>query len=283
MKNLIKMMMNKKFIKIYLLLCGVGILFSIMESVLGVSSKPEKKEDAILKEDVILTKVTKSESDVKADLEFKKQCEEEIKKYGNMINDIFYYRSKREHKTRLTEALDKDYVESVKYLIEQDKVDINKNNPLLHTSNIELIRRLLKHPKIDSGQIAHSLIEKCKGINNSENIVVIKELLHHPKVNPNIQERDKTILMEACQNGRVSIVKELLNHPKIDLTVKDEHGRSVLWHIGILERDTITKMLIESIVKRGGSINEKDKNGNLVSRHYNREIAKLFIDNGAEY
>ena len=280
MKNLIKMLMDKKFIKIYLLLCGVGILFSVMENVLGVSSNPEKKEDAIL------TKVTKSESDVKADLEFKKQCEEEIKKYGNMINDSYdsyYYRSKTKYKTRLTEALDKDYVESVKYLIEQDKVDINKNNPLLHTSNIELIRRLLKHPKIDSGQIAHSLIEKCKGINNSENIVVIKELLHHPKVNPNIQERDKTILMEACQNGRVSIVKELLNHPKIDLTVKDEHGRSVLWHIGILERDTITKMLIESIVKRGGSINEKDKNGNLVSRHYGREISKIFIDNGGDY
>ena len=78
-------------------------------------------------------------------------------------------------------------------------------------------------------------------------------------------------------------MKELLDHPKIDLAVKDENGRSVLWHIGILERDTITKMLIESIVKRGGSINEKDKNGNLVSRHYGREISKIFIDNGGDY
>ena len=277
MKNLIKMLMDKKFIKIYLLLCGVGILFSVMENVLGVSSNPEKKEDAIL------TKVTKSEFDVKADLEFKKQCEEEIKKYGNMINDSYDHlgRFNERFTTRLTEALDKDYVESVKYLIEQDKVDINKNDPLLHTSNIDLIRRLLKHPKIDSGQIAHSLIEKCKRINNSENIVIIKELLHHPKVNSPLIIT--SILMEACQHGRVSIVKELLDHPKIDLAVKDENGRSVLWHIGILERDTITKMLIESIVKRGGSINEKDKNGNLVSRHYGREISKIFIDNGGDY
>lgn len=283
MKNLIQMIMNKKFIKIYLLLCAVGILFSIMENLLGVSFTPEKKEE---------NAVTKRESDIKADLEFKEKCKEEVEKYGNMINDsygIYHYRSRTKYKTRLTEALDKDYVESVRYLIKQNIVDINKNEPLLHTSNIDLIKSILKHPKIDSGHINYTLMEICKKTtyfdsDDNKNLSILKELLKHPKSNPNIIHKEEiTLLMEACENGNVSVVKELLNHPKIDLTIKDKNGKGVLWHIGILEGETIAKMLIESIVKKGGNINEKDKNGNPISRHYGREITKIFIDNGADY
>lgn len=285
MKNLIQMIMNKKFIKIYLLLCAVGISFSIMENLLGVSFTPEKKEENV---------VTKSESEIKADLEFKEKCKEEVEKYGNMINDSYHYSRRGDWYTALSEATMKGYMHSVKYLLSQDIVDVNKMNPLITAlehdmvyQNSNTFKEVLNHPKVDSEHVSKAFVFACK----NKDLNIIRELLNHPKTNPNIQEKGITPLMEACENGKVLVVKELLNHPKIDLTVKDENGKSVLWHLKKQYRYTketpeqkeIAKILIESIVKKGGNINEKDKNGNPISRYYGREITKIFIDNGADY
>jgi ankyrin repeat protein len=139
-----------------------------------------------------------------------------------------------------------DCVEIVNMLLQQDGVDVNHSckgdissdiytyTPLhMAFNNLEIMERLLKHPKIDPNQV----LPKCNSTpiyfaclnNNTETV----ELLLKYGANPNIaaikQDENLNIggtpFFVACMNGFVEIVQMLLKTNRVDVNKEREEDK----------------------------------------------------------
>ncbi len=121
--------------------------------------------------------------------------------------------------TEIIEALNKNDLSKVMYILEYPNVQGYEGNTPLHEAcynkNLKKVQELLKHPLIDLSILneygAPALHVACCHIN------IVKEILKHPLIDPNIQNPEgPTALQWVASDGDLQVVRELLKHPLID-------------------------------------------------------------------
>jgi len=135
-------------------------------------------------------------------------------------------------------------VEAVKLLLHNPNIDVNRGGidrepPLLATSNIDIIKLLFVQPGFDPNRcnkhyMKTALYEACY----FGNVELVKLLLSHPNIDCNQSECDggNTPLIVTCRNisqldrptDYITIIKLLLAHPNINIYKKNFYNETAV-------------------------------------------------------
>jgi len=137
-------------------------------------------------------------------------------------------------------AIDACDVDRVKQLLADPNTDINKKSsrgdtPLVRAvltadefedgddyrkEALEIVKEILKHPKLDVNM--KSGYHQSAALHNANSEETVKLLLAHPKINVNITDGDReTRLHEAIKYSEYDVTKALLEDPRTDVTIRN--------------------------------------------------------------
>lgn len=167
-------------------------------------------------------------------------------------------------------ACSRNYLELVKLLLGDERVDVNKTGPGGNTpfmfacdgGHVEIIQCLIINERVD--------INRTNGIDDSPLLRVCRHgyfriakcLLSSPRIDVTpVNVVGKNAFMIACQHGNTKIAKLFLG--KIDINVQDEHGNTALMLIRpIIQNAFLIKTLLEDDKT---NVNLRNKYGETVS------------------
>lgn len=152
------------------------------------------------------------------------------------INFIYYEKEFRNF-TPLHYASFLGNLEIVKFLIEQDNIDINCKDielwtPLhwaIHRGHAEIVKLLLKHKKIDINAKTNNLRTPLHNAMKELNLEIIKLLLSADNIEINCIEsmQGLTPLHIAIYHRYFDAIQILMKHRKINTQIKDHKGRTI--------------------------------------------------------
>lgn len=117
----------------------------------------------------------------------------------------------------------------------KDKYRENTLSVAIETENVEAVKLLMQHPRIDPNiRYKYNQAPLHRAVNKG-NIEILEEILKHPDTDPNIRDRRMVTPIHdifQCRgfSGFVSIVKVFLRHPDIDVNAIDDCGRTPLFY-----------------------------------------------------
>ena len=138
------------------------------------------------------------------------------------------------------DAIEACLVDRVKQLLADPNTDINQKSsrgdtPLVRAvltadefedgddyrkEALEIVKEILKHPKLDVNM--KSGYHQSAALHNANSEETVKLLLAHPKINVNITDRDHgTRLHEAIKYSEYDVTKALLEDPRTDVTIRN--------------------------------------------------------------
>jgi len=145
--------------------------------------------------------------------------------------------------TALIAACKGGQVETVKYLLKIEEIDVNKcgkngkpplfivcsktsSEDIFVTKNLEIVSLLLGHQDIDVNTRDRTSTTALMAALRFQS-TVYKLLLQHPDIDVNLQKEDgTTALMVATSNGNMDAVRELLKNYEIDIFLENKRGET---------------------------------------------------------
>lgn len=107
------------------------------------------------------------------------------------------------------------------------------------------------------------LFHLCSSFYNGQSRINSLDLLlkNGAKINIGREEDGCTPLMRACQFGSYELIKALLSR-KANIKLKSKDGKEAFHYLAVRQNGIKMPEMVELLMKYGGDINEKDKEGN---------------------
>ena len=127
-------------------------------------------------------------------------------------------------------------------------------------SNEKIVKELLKSKNIEDNDRLNALWTSM----GNKNIAVFKVLLKDTKdtngANSFVKSSNETILMRACEEGRIDIVNELIK-AGADVNAKDVEGMTSLMYACAANKNEGRIDIVNELIKAGADVNSRDKKG----------------------